>query len=223
MNLDEVHPVIDVHPPHERIHGWRDFLLHLATITIGLLIALSLEGLVEWQHHRHLVHEAEASLYAEIKSNESGLESVLADVRNQQATLKQDVVVLDQLIKNPKSNNHQKMSIAYRIAGFDDVSWKTAQNTGALAYMPYARAQEYAGIYSLQDELEVAEKQGARDAILSFGSFLNADVTDPAAATAQNQRRKQQIEVVQGQLLFVDSLVTALDAEYKKFLAAHPE
>jgi hypothetical protein len=28
---------------------------------------------------------------------------------------------------------------------------------------------------------------------------------------------------VQGQLLFVDSLVTALDAEYKKFLAAHPE
>jgi hypothetical protein len=58
-------------------------------LTIGLLIALSLEGLVEWQHHRHLVHEAEASLYAEIKSNESGLASVLTDLRKQQATLKQ--------------------------------------------------------------------------------------------------------------------------------------
>ncbi len=48
-------------------------LLDLATITIGLLIALGLEGCVEWQHHRHLVHEAEASLRAEIKSNESTL------------------------------------------------------------------------------------------------------------------------------------------------------
>jgi hypothetical protein len=179
--------------------------------------------LVEWQHHRHLVHEAEASLYAEIKSNESGLADVLSDVRKQQATLKQDVVVLDQLIKDPKANTHQKMSIAFRIVGFDSVSWKTAQNTGALAYMPYARAQEYAGIYDLQDELEVAQRQGARDALLGVGSFLNADVTEPAAAAAQNQRRKQQIEVVQGQLLLVESLVTGLDAEYKKFLAAHPE
>ena len=75
MNLDEVPPVIDVHPPHQPIHGWRDFFLHLATISIGLLIALSLEGLVEWQHHRHLVHEAQASLYGEIKTNESRLAS----------------------------------------------------------------------------------------------------------------------------------------------------
>ncbi len=215
--------MIDVHPPHEPIHGWRDFLLHLATITIGLLIALSLEGLVEWQHHRHLVHEAEASLSTEIKSNESRLADVLAGVRKQQATLKQDVVILDQLIKDPKSNAHQQMSISFRIVGFDSVSWKTAQNTGALAYMPYDRAQQYAGIYNLQDELDLAQKQGARDAILSVGSFLNADVTELAAATAQNQRRKEQIEVLQGQLLLVDSLVTGLDAEYKKFLAAHPE
>ena len=215
--------MIDVHPPHEPIHGWRDFLLHLATITIGLLIALSLEGFVEWQHHRHLVHEAEASLRAEIKSNESALQSVLADVHKQQNILKQDVVVLDQLIKDPKTNNHQQMSLSYRLVGFDDVSWKTAQNTGALAYMPYARAQEYAGIYSLQEELDAAQKQGVRDAILGIGLFLNADETDPARAAVENQTRKQRIEVFQGQLLLIESLVTGLDAEYKKFLASHPE
>jgi len=159
MNLEEVPPVIDVHPPHEPIHGWRDFLLHLATITIGLLIALGLEGCVEWQHHRHLVHEAEASLRAEITSNESTLQSVLADVHKQQKTLKQDVILLDQMIKDPKAQIHQQMSLSYRLVGFDDVSWKTAQNTGALAYMPYTRAQEYAGIYSLQDELDTARSK----------------------------------------------------------------
>ncbi len=215
--------MIDVHPPHEPIHGWRDFFLHLATITIGLLIALSLEGCVEWQHHRHLVHEAEASLHTEIKSNERRLASVLADVRKQQATLKQDVVVLDQMIKDHQTKTGQGMSIDFRIVGFDNVSWKTAQNTGALAYMPYARAQEYAEIYDLQDELDVAQRQGARDVILSVGSFLNADATDPAAATIQNQKRKEHIEVVQGQLLLIESLVTGLDSEYKKFLAEHSD
>jgi hypothetical protein len=223
MNLEGVPPVIDVHPPHEPIHGWRDFFLHLATITIGLLIALSLEGCVEWQHHRHLVHEAEASLRVEIQSNENGLKSILDDVHKQQGILKQDIAILDQMINDPKANTHQQMSITYRLVGFDDVSWKTAQNTGALAYMPYARAQEYAGIYGLQDELDAAQKQGVRDAILGIGLFLNADATDPAAAKAQNQTRRERIEVVQGQLLLVESLVTGLDAEYKKFLASHPQ
>jgi hypothetical protein len=151
------------------------------------------------------------------------LKSILADVHQQQSSLKQDIVILDQMINDPKARNHRRMSVSYRLVGFDDVSWKTAQNTGALAYMPYARAQEYAGIYGLQDELDAAQKQGVRDAVLGMGLFLNEDATAPAAAKAQNQTRKERIEVVQGQLLLVESLVTSLDAEYKKFLAAHPE
>lgn len=222
MNLEEVSPVIDVHPPHEPIHGWRDFFLHLTTITIGLLIALSLEGCVEWQHHRHLVHEAEASLHTEIESNESGLANVLADVRNQQTILKHDVVVLDQMIKDPKTKIQEHMSVNFHLVGFDDVSWKTAQNTGALSYMPYARAQEYAALYALQDDLDSAQKQAARDAIVSIGPFLNEDVIDPAAAAKQYQSIKEHLEVLQGQLVLVESLVIGLDAEYKKLLAAHP-
>ena len=46
--------MIEVHPPDEKIHGVRDFLLHLFTITIGLLIALGLEAGVERLHHHHL-------------------------------------------------------------------------------------------------------------------------------------------------------------------------
>ncbi len=50
--------MLDVHPPHEKIHGFRDFLLHLLTITIGLLIALGLEALVERVHQNHLREES---------------------------------------------------------------------------------------------------------------------------------------------------------------------
>jgi hypothetical protein len=37
----EEQPVIDIHPPHESAHSWRDISIHLATITVGLFIALS--------------------------------------------------------------------------------------------------------------------------------------------------------------------------------------
>jgi hypothetical protein len=44
---------MDVHPPHAGIHSWKDFWIHLGTITIGLLIAISLEQSVEWLHRIH--------------------------------------------------------------------------------------------------------------------------------------------------------------------------
>jgi hypothetical protein len=46
-------PMLDVHASHESIHSWKDFLIHIATICVGLLIALALEQAVEAAHHRH--------------------------------------------------------------------------------------------------------------------------------------------------------------------------
>jgi hypothetical protein len=222
VNLDEVPTVIDVHPPHEPIHGWRDFLLHLLTITIGLLIALSLEGCVEWQHHRHLVHEAEASLHTEIQNNAKDLPNVITALHKQQDELKHDVTVLKYIIKTHKSPKDESMSINFGIHTFDDVSWKTAQSTTALSYMPYSQAEEYSNIYSLQNELYTAEQQAARDAIISLAPFLNSSDTDPDPTEGQANDVKQKIEILQGQLTLVDSFMNGLDREYKKFLAAHP-
>ncbi len=45
--------MLDVHAPHRTVHTWKDFIIHIATITIGLLIAIGLEKTVELFHHRH--------------------------------------------------------------------------------------------------------------------------------------------------------------------------
>jgi len=215
--------LLDVHPPHDPLHGWRDFLIHLVTITIGLLIALSLEGLVEWQHHRHLVHDAEASLHAEIQSNAQGMPGVLADLRKRQDILKQDVAVLKVVIKTHKLPDHSSIDIGFGIRSFDSVSWKTAQSTGALSYMPYDLAQEYSNIYGTQDLLAASEQQAARDAIIALGPFLNAQDSDGDPTPEQAEAVKEKIEVLQGQILLVSSFMQNLDGEYKKFLAAHPD
>jgi hypothetical protein len=49
--------MIDVHPPEHAAHSWRDFLIHIATIVVGLLIAIGLEQMVEHLHERHQLHE----------------------------------------------------------------------------------------------------------------------------------------------------------------------
>jgi hypothetical protein len=94
---------------------------------------------------------------------------------------------------------------------------------GFSVYVLFAGAQEYADIYATQDELAEAERQAARDAILSLAPFVNTDKKDPDPTPAQAAAMKEKIEVLQGQSMLVDSLMQSLGVEYKKFLAAHPE
>src|ERR1035441_4382117 len=68
-NESEEMPVIDVHAPHGGVHTWKDFWIHLGTITLGLLIAISLEQSVEWLHHLHQRHELERQFMAEGEAN----------------------------------------------------------------------------------------------------------------------------------------------------------
>jgi hypothetical protein len=46
-------PKLDVHAPHQLVHTWKDFFIHISTICVGLLIAVGLEQSVEAIHHRH--------------------------------------------------------------------------------------------------------------------------------------------------------------------------
>jgi hypothetical protein len=222
MRIDEVPPVIDVHDPHEPIHGWRDFFIHLFTITIGLLIALGLEGCVEWQHHRHLVHEAQASLHAEIQNNAKSLPDTIAALHKQQDMLKRDVTVLKYIIKNKKPPQHSSLEVNFSTHTFNNVSWKTAQATTALSYMSYPQAEEYSNIYATQAELEAAEHQAERDAIISLSPLLSVSDDDVDPTEGQAAPMKQKMQILQGQLILVDSLLKGLDQEYKQFLSAHP-
>jgi hypothetical protein len=66
----EISPVVlEVHAPHETIHGWKSFLTHIAAIVVGLLIAVSLEQTVEFFHHGHQREQLEATLRTDGEAN----------------------------------------------------------------------------------------------------------------------------------------------------------
>jgi hypothetical protein len=214
--------VLEVHPPSEPVHGWRDFLIHLATITIGLLIALSLEGCVEFWHHRSLVHEAEESMQTEIRANAEELQGALDDVRKEQEFLRRDIEVMKKIIANPKETNRETLTINFRIRTFNNVSWKTAESTGALSYMPYQRAKEYSNLYGAQSEIDVAEHQAVRDTVLAVAPFVGIKEGDPNPGGGEAVKIADRLEILQAQLVFLEDLIKRLDGEFQKFLARHP-
>ncbi len=201
------------------MRGFRDFFLHLLTITIGLLIALGLEGCVEWQHHRRLAHEAEAGLGVEIAQNSKFLGTLRQRISDEQAELDKDLTVLSQTPTRPAAT-HAPLSFSFRWSDFDDVAWKTAQSTGALNYMPYDDASAYSKIYAMQAELFNAEQQ-VIDEVLRASSFPSTQPDSWRPTSAQADDLKAHIGLIRMRLLLLSSYVDALDKTYKKFNSEH--
>ena len=125
---------MDVHPPHEPIHTWRDFFIHIATIVVGLLIAIGLEQTVEALHHRHLVHDAEANLRGEIRSNRT----LLAGDQTQMAGIEKEISADLLLLSDFKAHRTDPGTLNFALGwnGMQAAAWGSARDTGAIALMP---------------------------------------------------------------------------------------
>ena len=63
---------MEIHKPHAA-KTWKEFFIELATITIGILIALGLEQLVDHLRWQHEVTEGRQAILAEITANNDNL------------------------------------------------------------------------------------------------------------------------------------------------------
>jgi hypothetical protein len=167
---------MDIHPPHAAVRTTKDFLLHLSIVTLGIIIALSLEGLLEWRHHRELVHEARANIVREIQDNKSELDNALSKAPEVEKSQKIALQLVEDTIAHRKTNVHN-LSLAYGIVQLHNSSWETAQSTGAISYMNYDEVRRYAEIYDLQRQLDHLQDQLLENYIVSLPS------TDPARAS----------------------------------------
>ena len=59
---------MEIHKP-KAAHSWREFLIEIGTIVLGILIALGLEQSIEALHERQLAHEAQDAIDAEMRGN----------------------------------------------------------------------------------------------------------------------------------------------------------
>jgi len=141
---------VDVHPAHHAPRTWRDFFVHLVTITIGLFIALTLQAGVESLHHRHLVREARENLRREIEINRKHYAENVQNIEKNRSQLAHDIDHLRDL-RSGKPIGKNDLVWGWSWNGYIDASWKTARETGAVSYMSFDLINAYAQLYLQQD------------------------------------------------------------------------
>jgi hypothetical protein len=147
---------MDVHAPHEPIHSWRDFFIHLITITIGLLIALGLEAGAEAVHHCALRAETRANLRAELQQDERDFPKDLRALEGEATELKGNIALLQRLRAHQKASPGETLKFAWFWNSSSDTAWQTAKETGVLSLMENEQVQQFDGVYSQQGLIDQA-------------------------------------------------------------------
>jgi hypothetical protein len=164
---------MDVHAPHEPVHSWKDFAIHLAIVTIGLFIALMLEAGVEYWHHRHIVAEARANIRTELENNHTQAQKDIEYLQKNLKNVDGNIHTLRDMETNPKG--HHSLGNTMSFSTLDDAAWRTARDTGALAYMPYDEVQRYSDIYADQQLVNDKARTTADQEFLGLAPLLSAD------------------------------------------------
>jgi len=208
--------MLDVHSPHESIHGPRDFLLHIATITIGLLIALGLEAGVEAIHHRHIVTEARENLRREIESNQKAIPGNLREIEADRKRMLADMTALRALRRDPNAKNIS-ITLAWRWSPPSDSAWKTSRDTGALALMNSTIVQSYAETYAKQQLVNDAGDVLLLNQTRALVPMSVEESFKDASPSEIDDSLHHCAEIVV-QLQLLDQLLTSLESDYKEAL-----
>lgn len=137
-------PMLDVHAPHESIATWKGFVIHIATITIGLLIAIGLEQLVEYFHHRHQAAAIAGKLKVESYEN---IAIVRGDIKNCDETLAAIRFIVDSLNRKPSASPAAPWTPPVlpeaRILKPSSAEWLIASDSALLQLLPTALVANY--------------------------------------------------------------------------------
>jgi len=211
---------LDVHAPHEPIHGVKDFLLHLLTITVGLLIAVGIEGCVELHREHKLVKEARATLREEIEDNSKVMEGAVADLEKAKGQMQKNMDLLTRIQVNPKDQEPDGPSIdaSFSNKSLKGTAWKTAETTGALGFMPYTEAQRYADLYLAQDAFLAAQDKIVEDEAQLLGVIGKTNFGHGSATQEQAGLMKERFGIWQGHLVYLDLMAKLTSLSDKAFL-----
>lgn len=142
--------MLDVHPPHQAAHSWKDFLIHIATIVIGLLIAIGLEQSVEWVHHHNELRETRRALALERRMNVATSVARAKEFEREERKLQTNLAIFEYLGKHPGAPASEwpgRLSWTNLSLGFDDAAWQLAVKSNVTAYMSHAELLNLTELY----------------------------------------------------------------------------
>lgn len=191
---------MEIHAPEKPVHSFKDFLVHISIVTIGILIALALEGLREHFHNQHLVRETRESFHVEMEENRD----------NAAHECKADVVARDQLkavvdslpaslAQHPQDVTRTLLAVRVPNYFLTATAWQAALSTGALAHMSTTEAGAYAGaaegirIYTEEQQIALPAQAAAADFFSAHPRLTPDQVADGTERLFRFYRAEQSL------------------------------
>jgi hypothetical protein len=168
---------MEIHHPENPIHSKKEFLFHMFTVVLGILIALGMEGIVEWAHHRALVREARENIATEIRKNKETVDTDIAGIRKREEELNHVIEAMRQLEKDPGSFKHG--FLGFHVVNHDlySTAWQTATVSGAVTYMKYNELNRYTDVYLTQQAFTGFQEQ-ALNQMITIGGMMEVAMKD---------------------------------------------
>jgi type II secretory pathway pseudopilin PulG len=188
--------MLDVHPPDRPVHSLRDFFIHIATIVIGLIIAVGLEQAVESIHQHNEVAETRRALAEERELNRETFRSNSENYLNIAAIFQNNLRVFEYLRQHPGTPQAKLPGVVlFPPNVFEPATsaWTTAGETSVLSLMPRKEVTKNAETYF---ELNRAlDGYNALVLAVARAAAYTAQTSDPS--TLSPERVVQEIDLLE--------------------------
>jgi hypothetical protein len=165
--------VLEPHAPHETIHSWKSFAVHIAAIAVGLLLALALEQSAEAIHHRHQRNELEAQMHtvlqADIRLDDADFQQ-LKSLRAYLLELRAAIVARLHAKDGPPQPPLRDSRMAIFLAFPSLAPYEAAQRNGTVAFLPADRIRLYNRLAVARDVM-AANRDAWFKSIAAFEAF----------------------------------------------------
>ena len=143
--------MLDVHPAHHAANSWKEFFIHIATIVLGLVIAVGLEQMVELVHHRRELAQVRRELSDERETNRRALVKETGYWRWEAVELENNVMVLAYLQSHPGAEDESLPGIlmwSHVSEPHSEAVWDAAKTSGVTSLMRREEIEQYEDVYN---------------------------------------------------------------------------
>jgi hypothetical protein len=193
-----------------------DYVFQFITITAGVLIALLINGLMEWNNKRALVAEARATIAREIASNKKDLDATLRGMEGDIQKLESALTFANDMLTK-KSTSVNELNFHINLADLSASGWRTAERTGALSHMDYDEVQRFSLLYDFQD-LIVEQQRALVGQLGEVSAILSGDFNPDNPNRKDLELFRERLMRLRAALVIHKELTTRLAENYGKAL-----
>ncbi len=179
---------MEIHAPEGPTRSFREFSIHILIVTIGILIALGLEGIRETIHEHHSLDVTRKTFQWELKEDLGHMTLETANVQQKNAALDSVLHDYDQLVRSPDQLQKRVDSLEPSFYLFGRNAWTTATASGVLNYMEPEELSRYSEAYTDIEIYQPISRNAMIDWAATKGFFDSRTSYSPQDAMEGKQR-----------------------------------